>query len=205
MQIEGKNLDSINITVTFNVLDKDHIRRDIIKDTFKDEEIQIAEVKNVLFIIFNDRNVRAHFANKRLAVSIAMFDDLETASDSCAYVVGGLLAAINKDDISAYGFNFQGNFRSSDVDYNKYLLKVCYNDGVGISQNIGVPIIHVAPGFCFNMHEAQFFISLDPDTEEFYLDFHCNVQFSEVIPPTDQVKQQIKTYLGYFYEIMESL
>lgn len=204
MKLDEKVLRDINMTIVFKSLDKDYIRRDKIKRLFKDE-VDIIDVPNALIINFKEINAQANFAEGRLQINVNFIGNEDTG-EFLATTCKKLLEAASDFDVSAYGYNINGEGRTLEFNFNEYLLNICYADGTRIEEKIETKVVSVAPRFSVNMHNAKFNIDLNPLEENSeVLRFHCNIHFEGKAPKCEVISKELTTYLGYFNNIMEKL
>ncbi|WP_028308360.1 hypothetical protein [Desulfitibacter alkalitolerans] len=206
MQIAELLLENINLTVVFRELDKDLVRRDIIKGLFTDEQLQIAEVPEILIVNFKDRKAQAIYSDRRLFINTQYLSSDETSS-FLATSCNNFLEAVPGAEIVSYGFNIEGICKTPDFDYNQHLLEACFAGGYNLSKKINSDIIAVSPGFSFNIKEAKFSINFLPIEEVRYsqVDFKCNIHFDKVTPTSELIIKQFPEYLGYLKEVLEKL
>ncbi|MDD4753641.1 MAG: hypothetical protein PHT78_10425 [Desulfitobacteriaceae bacterium] len=205
MNLTELKLNKTNITVVFNKLDKDLIRRDFIKQSFEGNEVIITDLPDVLLVILPKLQTQIVFEGRRLLVDFPG-KDIEKAADYLAKTCTNLIRATQEAPIEAYGINLDGNSVTDDTDVNNHLLDVCYAGGTKLKSAIGADIISVAPSFSFFKHNALFNLALKPARDNHKcIDFHCNIHFNTIVPEEKTVRQQVLDYLEYFREIMAML
>ncbi len=208
------NYTNFNITIVFKKnLDKDMVRKDIIKQAFKDYKISIFDVPDLLVMDFKNIG-QAKFQKRRLAINVTVRnqDDRDKLIEFISLASKNLLAAIPSTKVNAFGFNINGYYKSVEFDYNNYLLDVFYEGGEKLSERIGSKVIKVSPAFSFEKQDAIYNISLTPykesDTADIFeqLKFHCNIHFANSSPLNiDDIRAHFLTYLGYYEHIIENL
>lgn len=215
MEAAEKVCTKFNITIVFKKnLDKDMVRKDIIKQTFKDYKITIFDVPGLLVIDFKKNNGQANFQKRRLAINVPVKnqEDTDKLIEFISFASKNLLEAIPPTEVSAFGFNISGYYKSVEFDYNNYLLDVFCDGREKLSEKIGSKVIKVSPAFSFEKEDAVYNISLTPNKRSNTVDtfdqlhFHCNIHFANSSPlEINDINAYFLTYLEYYERIMESL
>lgn len=209
MQFSQWKMDQVNITVVFETLDKDRIRRDMVRNAFKgqEQEVIITDFPDVLIVILPALNVNANYSNRRLHINLPC-NNIEEAGELLAQACIDLIEAVPEATTVAYGYNLNGKCAVEGVDnINKYLLEVCYGGGQSLAKAIDSEIIAVSPNFSFIKYDAKFNVSLKPfEDRQNYLEFHCNIHFENgEVPGKDKIKMQFVEYVNLFKGILEIL
>lgn len=203
MKLQEKIIDHMNLTIVFDRLDRDFVRRDIIRQSF--DEVEIAELPEVLFLNFSDINAQVNFLDRRLHINVSISGNEEEAANFISGACKKLLKAAPDFRVTSYGYNYSGKFKS-DFDFNEYLLNAFCCGRNKIKENLGTDIVLVAPVFSVKLYEAQFNIELKPmEDEKKMLDFRCNVHFDDQTPKGKEIEKEIIEYFEHFIYIMKKL
>jgi hypothetical protein len=198
-----------NLTIAFESVDSDLVRRDLIRKHFQGEDILITDVpNNGVFVIFQQKSIQANYANNRLSINLPVkgtIDDGIVASLS--EVSSALINAVPGVEIKAYGFNLDGKCMTTDGDVNQHFKDVFYGGGQRFKDLIDADIVLAAPTFSFNKFGASFVLSFNPiENESDSFAFRCNIHFvSTALPEKSVLSQQFMDYVEYFKDILGML
>ena len=206
--IESKNLNHANITVVFERLDTDLIKRDLVRKAFGKDSV-MTEFPDLLILATPGTDKQAKFNGRKLSINSPV-EKIEDAFIFLGQACHNLLKATDELKTVAYGYNLKGSANKSGLCVKEQILKVCFSGGVTLSQAIGAKVISVVPKFSFNKHGALFNVTLmhsENEKEMEIIQFHCNIHYSDAVPPTtgDMITEQLILYNGYFFEILEMI
>lgn len=188
-------INNANVTVVFKELNRDLLKRDLIKKAFNSKDCIITEFPDLLLVVSPNTGEQAIFSDNRLSINLTV-NKIDEAAGFIGQACINLIKAAEGMEIITYGYNLYGHMDNGDFDFNKHLLHVCYGGGKTLSQYLGTEIVAVAPRFSFYWEEALFNLALAPQDDIIRgLDFHCNIHFIDAIPPAaDKLREQLLKY-----------
>ncbi len=203
MEIIEHKIHRANITVVFDSVDCDFIRRNIIRTAFSDKgEVIITDFPEGVIVIFPGGD--ANYQGNRLAINTDDLHSNEIELLSKATIV--MQTAIEESNVVAYGFNFEGDcLCTPKFNVNQYLIDKGYIDCNRIGNRIKAEIIRLSFRIGFYKYGAKFAILIDPAEEPNRFIFQCNIHFDSELPEQAELKDGLEKYSGYLIEIMEML
>ena len=195
-----------NVTVVFKELNRDLLKRDIIKKAFDSKNNIITEFPDLLLVVSPSTGGQATFSDNRLTVNLPV-NNIGEAAGLLGQACEILIKAAEDMKTIAYGYNLNGSINNRNLNFHKHLLNVCYGGGKTLSQLLKTEIVAVAPRFSFYWQSALFNLALAPHDEKVGgIDFQCNIHFENAVPPaTDEIKKQLLEHTAYLKEIMERI